>query len=551
PKYRFNWNSTFTASVHNKQKLFLGCQYVFVSYDKVESWKKISPDLTTNNPKYQQQENSGGVTADNSAAENYCTIYFIAESPIDSNIIWAGTDDGNIQITKDGGKTWNNLAANLKDVPKEPWVSSIEAGHFDKGTAYVTLDYHNWGNMNSYVMKTADYGTTWTKISNDTIKGYCHIVREDLKNANLLFVGSEFGLFISIDAGKNWAQMNSNNNIPNVAVRDIVIHPRDNEVILATHGRGIMIIDELGLSILRDLNSSTLQNKFTLFKSGDYTIPLGGFDFGYQSADEFTGANPNGDAVVAYYLKDRQLVGELKVEVLDKDGKVINSAPAGKHKGVNIVSLPINRKPAKVPPAPRIAGAAVIGPAITEGSYQVRIVRGKDTVMTKINVKQEKNSPYTTEDRKIRLDALMENYNMLNDFAYTVDCITTMRDDAKKISASLAAGDKLKKSLDLFVHDLDTLHQFLVFTKEGAIVSENSNRLRENLADNFGTLNGYEGRPNNSTLDRIPTLKTEMADAEKKYDAIIKKYLPKINPELKKKNQPELVRKSRADFDKV
>ncbi|MFI5135335.1 MAG: WD40/YVTN/BNR-like repeat-containing protein, partial [Chitinophagales bacterium] len=178
PKYRFNWNSPFTASIHNTHKLFLGGQYVFVSYDQGETWKKISPDLTTNNPKYQQQESSGGVTADNSAAENHCTVYFIAESQSDSNIIWAGTDDGNIQLTKDGGKTWSNIEPNIKDAPKEPWVSSIETSHFDNGTAYVTLDYHNWGDMNPYVYKTTDYGQTCTKISNDSVRGYCHIIRE-------------------------------------------------------------------------------------------------------------------------------------------------------------------------------------------------------------------------------------------------------------------------------------------------------------------------------------------------------------------------------------
>ncbi len=155
----------------------------------------------------------------------------------------------------------------------------------------------------------------------------------------LLFVGTEFGLFISIDAGKNWAQMNYNNNIPNVAIRDLVIHPRDNAVILATHGRSIMIIDELGLNILRQMNANVTQSKFTLFKTRPYSIPLSGLDFGAFTDDEFVGANPNTDPVVAYYLKDRQLVGEFKIEVLDQDGKLVNSAPAGKHKGVNIVSV--------------------------------------------------------------------------------------------------------------------------------------------------------------------------------------------------------------------
>lgn len=550
PKYRFNWNSPFTASVHNPHKLFLGGQYVFVSYDQGESWKKISPDLTTNNPKYQQQESSGGITADNSAAENHCTVYYIAESPLDSNVIWAGTDDGNIQLTKDGGKTWTNLAANLKDAPREPWISCIEPSRYDKGTSFVTLDYHNWGNMGAYVYKTTDFGQTWNKISNDSIKGYCHVVREDLKNQNLLFVGSEFGLFISLDGGKQWAQMNYNNNVPNVAIRDIQIHPRDNEVILATHGRALMIIDELGLSILRQLTPDVMTSKFTLFKTRDYVIPLGGFDFSFGSDDEFTGANPNSDPVVAYYLKERQLIGELKVEVLDHDGSVVNSAPIGKHKGINIAAIPINRKPPKVPPAPRIAGGATQGPALAEGTYDVRIIRGKDTVMTRITIRQDKNSPYTAEDRKVRQDALMKMYGMLNDFAFTVDGITSIRDQAQSVSSSLQPNDKLKKQFDQLAHDLDTLHEHLVNTKEGAIMSENANRLREDLSDNYGTIISYEGRPNNSTLDRIGTLQTEMNEASDTYQKIMDKYLDKINAELKKRNQQQLTLKSKEEFNK-
>jgi hypothetical protein len=238
------------------------------------------------------------------------------------------------------------------------------------------------------------------------------------------------------------------------------------------------------------------------------------------------------------------------VEVLDEKGSVVNSVPAGKKKGVNIVALPINRKPPRVPPSPRVADGAITGPALTEGTYPVRIIRGKDTVMTKITVKQEKNSPYTAEDRNIRKEAMMAMYTMLNDFAFTVDGITTLRDQAKLASEALPAKDKAKKPLDAMVYELDTLHKFLVNLKEGAIMSENANRLREDLTDNYGTIVQFEGRPNQSTLDRIPTLKGEMDQAEKTFQSIMNKYLPKINAEMKKRGQPELSRKSRDQFDK-
>ena len=551
PKLRFNWNAALNYSPNNPTKIYFGAQYVFVSYDKGETWKKASPDLTTNNPKYQQQENSGGVTSDNSSAENHCTIYTIAESPLDSSVIWVGTDDGNMQLSRDGGKSWTNTSVNLKGLPKEPWITTIEPGHYDKGTAYATLDYHYWGNMKPYVVKTTDFGATWSVISNDSIRGYCHVVREDLKNKNLLFVGSEMGLFVSIDGGANWSQLNNNNNIPDVAIRDMVIHPRDNALILATHGRGIMIIDDLGMSILQQLTPDIVQQKFYLFPTKPYIIPLQGIDFGYSSDDEFFGSNPNNSPQISYYLKERQLIGDFKVEVLGDDGKVINSATIGKHKGVNIANVPLSMKPPKVPPAPLVAGFAAQGVPLPEGTYKLRVIHGKDTTMTSITVQPPKVFPYTAEDRKIRWDNLMQVYNQMNEFAYNVDCITTMRDQAKQTADKLPAKDKLKPQLQNLEHILDTLHGSLVLMQEGAIVDQFNGRLREQFAGLYGTIIGYEGRPNTPALEQVGTLQSKSGDAEKTFETIMNQYLPKINQQLKQKNLPELQRKSKEEFEKT
>ena len=192
PKLRFNWNAPLTTSFHNPDRIYVGSQYVHVSDDKGETWRKMSPDLTTNDPSKQLQEDSGGLSADNSGAENHCTVFTINESPMDKNVIWAGTDDGNVQLTKDGGKSWINVTANITGVPKNTWVYYIEPSQVDVNTAYVVFDGHTRNDKKAYVMKTTDAGKTWISIVNDQIPVYARCIKEDPKNPNLLYLGTEF-----------------------------------------------------------------------------------------------------------------------------------------------------------------------------------------------------------------------------------------------------------------------------------------------------------------------------------------------------------------------
>src|SRR5664280_2509822 len=178
-KLRFNWNTPIAMSPNEKGTIYMGAQFLFRSRDHGQSWQRISPDLTTNDPEKQKQEESGGVTVDNSAAEMHTTIYSISESPKNGNIIWVGTDDGNLQITRDGGKTWTNVVGNV-GVAKNSWVSTVAASRFDEGTAYVTFDRHTFGDMQPYVYKTTDYGKTWTSLQaqDNGVRGYAHVSRK-------------------------------------------------------------------------------------------------------------------------------------------------------------------------------------------------------------------------------------------------------------------------------------------------------------------------------------------------------------------------------------
>src|SRR5437762_6091977 len=245
-KLRFNWNTPIALSPNEKGTIYLGGQFLFRSRDHGQNWERISPDLTTNDPQKQKQEQSGGVTVDNSSAEMHTTIYSISESPKDKSLIWVGTDDGNLQVTRDAGKTWTNVAGNIKGLPKNAWVSSVEAGHFAPGTVYATFDLHTFGDLTPYAYKSTDFGATWTPLvaPDSPVRGYGHVIKEDLVNSSLLFLGTELGLWISVDGGRQWAHYKGGD-LPAVAVRDLAIHPRDHDLVIATHGRGIWIIDDI------------------------------------------------------------------------------------------------------------------------------------------------------------------------------------------------------------------------------------------------------------------------------------------------------------------
>ncbi|HVG20849.1 MAG TPA: hypothetical protein VNI02_17510, partial [Blastocatellia bacterium] len=261
-RYRFNWNSPLIASPHDKNTVYLAGNVVFKSADFGKTWQKISDDLTTNN-KEKQKEAGGPVAPENSSAEYYCTIISLVESPSRAGVIWAGTDDGNLQLTTDGGKSWANLIKNVQGVPAESAVSHIELSRANADRAYAAFDRHKLDDYRPYVFKTSDGGRTWSNIAGDLPgKAYVHVVREDPKNPDLIYAGTELGLFGSYNGGKNWVSL-ALKNLPKVAVHDILIHPRDNDLILATHGRSLWVFDDA--TAIQQMSAGVLNNEAQLF----------------------------------------------------------------------------------------------------------------------------------------------------------------------------------------------------------------------------------------------------------------------------------------------
>ncbi|PYL55807.1 MAG: sialidase, partial [Verrucomicrobia bacterium] len=520
--------------------VYIGAQFLFRSRDHGQNWERISPDLTTNDPQKQKQEQSGGVTVDNSSAEMHTTIYSISESPKDKNLIWVGTDDGNIQLTRDSGKTWNNVVGDVPGLPKNSWVSWVQASNFDAATAYAAFDRHTFGDMAPYVFRTSDYGKTWTPLVSDkdakTVRGYAHVIKEDLEKPDLLFLGTEFGLWVSIDGGKNWAQFKGNH-FPAVAVRDLAIQPRENDLVLATHGRGIWIIDDV--VPLRNLTNDVTSQEVAFVSARPVQQRIEGSG-GWANGDAvFVGDNPPDAAVITYYQRERHLFGKLKIEILDSTGRMIDEVPASKRPGLNRVTWSMREKPPRVPPAAQIAFSSSRGPRLVPGDYTVRLTKAGKTYETKLAIGLDRRAKFTAEDRKAQYDAAMKVHTLFNDESALMDRIVALRRDVSKAAAAVAENDPLKKTIKGFDDKIDNVRKKIVATKEGGAIT-GEERLREHTDQLYSALLSFEGKPGDYQIAYIAALRRELEDMTKDFDQLLTKDLSGLNESLKSKGQPAI-----------
>jgi photosystem II stability/assembly factor-like uncharacterized protein len=547
PDYRFNWNTPIHLSPTQPGTLYMGGQFLFRSRDRGDNWEKISPDLTTNDSKKQAQKQSGGLTVDNSSAETHTTIYTISESPKNKDVIWAGTDDGNLQVTRDGGAHWTNVVKNVPGLPAATWVSTVETGRFEEGTAFVTFDNHHNDDMKTYVFKTTDFGQTWKPLATDAISGYAHVVRQDLANPDLLFVGTELGLYVSLDGGAKWVRFTGN--LPKVAVRDVAIHPRDLDLLIATHGRGIYIVDDL--TPLRNLSRQVLETDAAILPSRPAVAEIASQVQSFAGTDEFSAANPDSGAVITYYLKKRHLVGDIRVEVADDKGGLVASLPAGKRRGLNRVNWSLRMPPPKMPGGNSIItdGGAFFGPRVLPGTYTVKLIEAGKTYTGKVEVVPDPRSKHSAEDRALQHDTAQVLYAMLGRLTYTVDGVEQLRDGAKKRAEGLKAGDKLKGSLQALADKLEKFRSILVATGEGGWLSGDE-QLREKLGKLYGGVNSFDGRPSRSQLDQVKVMEERLKKAEGQLAADLQGDVAAINRELTARKLEILKVKTKEEWEK-
>ncbi|MDB4709660.1 hypothetical protein OAF18_02860 [Flavobacteriaceae bacterium] len=513
---RFNWNAPMAISAHQPDRFYMGSQFLHKSEDMGDTWEIISPDLSTNDSTKQQQADSGGLSMDNSGAENHTTIFTIAESPLDENIIWVGTDDGNVQVTKDGGKNWQNVVSNIQGLPSNSWTYHIEASVHGKGIAYAVFDGHNSGDMQPYVYKTSDFGTTWTNIITDNVIGTSRNIQEDYKNENLLFLGTEFGLYITADGGKNWEKFTKN--VPPVAVHFIDLQKQTNDLVLGTHGRGIIIIEDI--SPLREITTEVLKSKLHFFSSKPMKLSdESGFAGSFGAETQFVGENANRSPQIKYLLPKRHTFGKMSMEIKNSKGEVVSKLSPGKSKGINIVNWSGNIKQPKVAKGKTLAFGGFATPRVEAGSYTAVITKGRDVYEHTFEIVYDERSGLTSADRKMKHDIMSKMYKMTEELAYMV----------YQIDAFIEAPETKSK----LKSKLNELKKTLVITTGDNYVGSAEPELREKLADLFSKIVGSYDKPSNSELEFLSIVENRYSKAKEDFNKISKKIKSKEEIKLK------------------
>jgi photosystem II stability/assembly factor-like uncharacterized protein len=535
-KLRWNWNTPIATGKSNKKNLYTGAQYLYKSVDQGRNWQRISPDLTTNDKKKQEQENSGGLSADNTSAENHTTIFTIVESPLDEKIIWVGTDDGNLQVTRDGGLTWVNTSKQVaaSGVPAQTWVSSIEPSHFNKELVYATFENHMYGDHKTYAAGSNDGGKTWKMLQSNEFTGFAHRILEDPVNKDLLFLGTEMGLFSSLDGGANWFRM-KNNNIPWYSlVRDLQIHPETNDLIIATHGRGIMILDDI--SAIRNLNKEIVNKDVHLFETGSIILSTGTFGpGGSPSTGGWVAPNAPSLKPFQYYLKDRLSTGDIKFEIYDDNGKLIQTLPGSNRKGINKVTWNQRIAPPKIATgATKPDNGGSVAPQVLPGNYSLKLKIGGTVYDQNFSVVHDNKGSITLKEREEQHAAATVLYNMHVKLASIVARISSKQ---KEYTGNVAKV-KNKKLLawgNDYLKSLETLRAELIPTKQSSMFADEK-RLREEITEVYLPLCVNEAGPSNLQLANIKTLAVKLEEVEKKIEAIQQQYEQKlINGLIKEK----------------
>ncbi len=533
-KLRFNWNTPLHVSQSNPGTLYMGAQFLYRTRDRGDSWERLSDDLTTNDPEKQKQEESGGLTTDNTSAENHTTIYTISESPVNPTVIWVGTDDGNLQVTRDDGANWRNVVRNVHGLPRHTWVSHVEASRHDGATAYVTFDGHRSGDMTTYLYRTRDYGETWESLVTEDIEGYTFVVKEDLERPDILFLGTEFGLYITLDGGGSWARYAAD--FPKVAVHDLAIHPRENDLIAGTHGRGIYILDDI--TPLRGLTPEVLEAELAILPTRASVQMIGGGQGPwFPGADEYVGRNPAEAASIVYYQARRHIFGDMKLEVFDAEGELITEIPAGKVRGINRVDWPMRM------PAPKVPAASALvpvfeGPRVPEGTYTYKIVKGRNSYEGEVSLVPDPRSPHSPEDRQLQQRTALQIYDMLERLTYVVEAVVDLRDQARQHADSVGGGTA--RRLNDYADELEDFRVSVVSTGEPGLFSTDE-QLREKLGALFGAVNGYAGRPTDSELARMENLGAELDGAEARFgDLTGEERLSDLNSRLEREGMETL-----------
>ena len=510
--YRFQWNSPILISAYDPNTIYYGGNFLFKSTNRGDSWTKVSGELTTNLDRntlpVMGKVPDKNTRSRHDGVQNFPAITTISESPVNKNVLWAGTDDGNLQVTRDG-QTWKNVADKVPGLAKGTYVSRVVASRESEGAAFATFDGHRMGDFKIYVYKTTDFGETWKSIASNLPQnsGIVHVIREHPRNTNLLFVGTEFGLFASMDRGGNWSQIRLN--LPTVPVDDILIHPRDNDLILGTHGRSIWVMDDI--TPLMQMNQSVLDSTLFLFDPRPAVMYRTWSNKDLTSDKVFYGQNPPSGGIINFYLKDNLPDRtNVSITILDSKGATVRTqncirptppapaalatqgtgrpgggggfgfgggaAPCNVTKGVNRWVWDLRTRPATPPAAPGatpeaapgtrggFGGFGAQGFRVDPGEYTVKIKLGDTEITKTIKVLEDPRINFSAEDRAKKRVALTKLQPLVTQAQAAQTQIVGLRTN---LSAAIEAWkrpgtppipDNIKKAADELLKKIDGIY---------------------------------------------------------------------------------------------
>lgn len=565
-KYRWFWNFPIAFSPHVKHRVYVGSQYVHKTDDDGQSWQVISPDLTLNRKDHQQS--SGGVAVDNLMTFDASVLISIVESPMEPGLIWTGSNDGQVQLTRDYGKSWTNVSANIEGLPELGTISNIEVSRYNKGTAYISVDLHHLGDFDPYVYKTTDYGQSWSRISESvpkSIHSFAHVIKEDPKQPGMLYLGVDNGVYISFDDGENWMRLR--NNLPPAPVYWLEIQERFDDLVIGTYGRGYYILDNIGplreyAVEVQDKNAHLFSLRPTWRFHAKQAIKTDGPSLN-------SGRNPAYGADINYFLKDTAQ-NNVEIQILDGEGQLIRSLEGTNRKGVNRVMWDLRYEPTYKPrlrtkppgrPWVQLNGEGwrplvtwdldlwrgQLGPRVVPDTYVVKLKVDDQEFTREVQVLKDPASTGTQSDIEAQVDLALELRDAMNIAVNMINSLETIRSELQLLIPKLdkKADVKRAKDLDALAQTISSglydIH--LTGAREDAFRAPMKlyGRLSALASDLSG--HGIDFSPTAQQKEVYSVLDERLAVIEKKFRQYVDVEVNKMNDQLKNEELKILLEK--------
>lgn len=557
-RLRFNWNSAIGQDPFEEGTIYFGSQFVHKSTDHGQTWEVISPDLTTNDKDKQKQDESGGLTMDATGAENYCTILAITPSPVEKGVLWVGTDDGNIQLTRDGGNSWNNVGVNIKNLPENAWIPQIQASGKNAGEALVIANNYRNFDFTPYAYRTRNYGKTWERIVDETdAKGYTLSIIQDPVEPRLMFLGTDDGLYISIDEALTWTKWT--NEYPTVNTMDMVIHPREHDLVIGTFGRAAYVMDDIRpLRALATSGKEVLNKKIHLFEPPTAYLATiqqpTGSRFGADAM--FNGVNRQTGAMISYVINTPKKedkpdkteeekpsgLDSLRLEVFGASGDLIRTltVKVPEDNGLSRMYWGLDEKGVASFTRKELDGKREPGGTdVLPGTYSLKLTYAGETVEAAIEVKFDPRLEVTFEELKAKHDTLKALESDKELALGRVEQLKSKLKIADELIKRMKEKDEagFKDQIALSKTAKDTINALLnnYLGKEDdrqGITADQTNTVSSHYGDAYFYVSNGLRAPTRSEVELIQRFRTTMESANAKADAYLADEWPLYRKEM-------------------